>query len=120
MKDPKELENLLESFLSENHIEDAGFSDQVMAKVSEKPKIAFLTNLYPVLGGLFGLLLLVLSKQTFGSMSLRFNLKSFKPLAQIFENSDKASQLMSAYGTYIGIAAFAGIALFLTLKKEKI
>ena len=65
----QDIDQMLEDFLNENHVEDAGFSDKVLSSLPREPRLVWLTHIYPVMGLMTGLLAAwyfeILTPQTF-------------------------------------------------------
>jgi hypothetical protein len=116
MNKPEDFDKLFESFMSENHVEDGGFSEKVIAEISAKPRLAFVTNIYPLLGGLFGLLLFIFAKQNLLSMDLSF----FNRFTGFINHEyGTAATLYSAYGKYAMMAGCVLIGVFYLRQPEK-
>jgi hypothetical protein len=50
MNENKDLDRMMEDFLSDNRVEDREFSDKVMTALPQQPKLVWVTSLAPVLG----------------------------------------------------------------------
>lgn len=53
-KEQKNVDQMMEDFLSDNHVEDQGFSQQVMNSMPQQPRLIWITSLSPLLAILVG------------------------------------------------------------------
>jgi hypothetical protein len=116
MSEHKDLDQLFENFMCENRVEDDGFSEKVIEQISLKPRLAFVTNIYPTLGGLFGLLVFIFAKQNLSSIDF----SSLHRLSHLISyQAHTFSTFYASYGTYTFMALFLMVIGFFVFQTEK-
>ena len=116
MKEQKDIDQLFESLMRNNDVEDNGFSEKIVAEISSRPRLAFIATIYPMLGGFFGLIIFLLTRQSFASVDL-----SFFGRSAILMNHElsRAASLYANYGSYMLMATLSLIAMYFILQPEK-
>ncbi len=56
MSEKQNTDQMLEDFLQDNHVEDKDFTHKVMNSLPQQPRLVWITNIYPVMGVLLGLI----------------------------------------------------------------
>jgi hypothetical protein len=116
MSEHKDLDQLFENFMCDNRVEDNGFSEKVIEQISLKPRLAFITNLYPALGGLFGLFIFIFAKQNFSSINISF----VHRLTHLMSHQKHTvSAFYASYGTYGFMALFLLVVAYFIFQPEK-
>jgi len=94
----KDLDRMMEDFLSDNRVEDREFSENVMASLPQQPRLVWITQMYPVLGILAAMFIV-----------WKFDVLNPKTLMSY------VSQAMLLWNTHVGFSATISVGMVLAV-----